>query len=243
MGTIYWNGISSSSVPIVVEHPPKYQIPERDYDTIHIPGRSGDLLIDNGSYKNVDRAYDIAFGSEKKTHSEMAAAVSEWLHSAHGYGRLEDTYEPDYYRIASYQEDLEMENILNHLGRATITFNCMPQRFLKSGELPIIISATNKELMNPTRFDAKPLLNLIGGTGAAKVSINDVSLSIISLDNGLTINCDMGEVYKGTYSRNAMIDWGVNTPHIFPYFKPGINVVKFSGAISKVEVIPKWWTL
>ena len=57
MGIIIFNGRSSKDLGIEVWSPPNYQVPQRDYDTVHIPGRDGDLLIDKESYKNVSRSY------------------------------------------------------------------------------------------------------------------------------------------------------------------------------------------
>ncbi|MEY8515320.1 hypothetical protein AALC25_00060 [Lachnospiraceae bacterium 29-84] len=134
MGIIVFNGKSSKDYGIQVEHPPGYQTPARDYEMIHVPGRNGDILIDNGSFQNVDREYQIAVGSKGEDFTGMANKISEWLHSASGYARLEDSYEPEYYRMASCADGITVENLLRHAGRATLTFNCKPQRFLKSGE-------------------------------------------------------------------------------------------------------------
>ena len=66
MGVIIFNGRSSKDRGIEVWSPPNYQVPQKDYDTIHIPGRDGDLLIDKESYKNVSRSYTVSFGQEGK---------------------------------------------------------------------------------------------------------------------------------------------------------------------------------
>ena len=253
MGTIYWNGIPSSSVSVVVEEPPSYHAAERDYEMTHIPGRSGDFLIDNGSYRNVTRSYKIAFGSIRKTHSEMASAVSEWLHSANGYTRLEDTYEPEYYRLAIYKDDVNLTNILNHLGRATIDFDCMPQRFLKSGERPITFSISPFDsygrftLKNPTSFKSKPLI-IVTGRSAGSLVINGLNLAINmtppehEVYYSITIDSDLCEVYNGQVSYNSFISWP-NRDRTFPVLNPGENDIYFSGGIGTVEVIPRWWTL
>jgi hypothetical protein len=53
--------------------------------------------------------------------------VSAWLHSTSDYARLEDTFEPDIYRLAYYTEETEIENALTEYGRTTILFNCRPR--------------------------------------------------------------------------------------------------------------------
>lgn len=241
MGTIFWNGVPSSSVSVVVEQPPDYRAAERDYGTAHIPGRNGDLLVDYESYKNVIQPYKIAFGSVWKTHSEMAAAVSEWLHSANGYSRLEDTYQPEYYRMAIYKEDLNLTNILNHLGRATINFECMPQRFLKSGERAISFTDKKFVLQNPTSFTSKPIIKVVGNDSGV-ITINGLQLLVRSIDQPVTIDCDLEEAYSGEISHNAFVYWP-NEERVFPKLKPGLNEIEVSEGITKVEVIPRWWII
>lgn len=139
MGVIIFNGIPSTDYKIEVEYFPSYEFPTRDYEKIHVPGRNGDVYIDMDSYSNVSRSYDISFATLKDNqYTKMATGVSEWLHSTNGYVRLEDSYEPEYYRMAVYIEGSSFDNVLNHGGRSTINFDCKPQRFLKIGDQPII---------------------------------------------------------------------------------------------------------
>ena len=102
--------------------------PERDYDIISIPGRSGDIVIDKGSYKNVDKTYYLAMANGKSL-PEMSKTIMNWLLGPSGYVRLEDSYEPGYFRYAMYKGPLSIRNILNRAARAQIIFSCKPQRF------------------------------------------------------------------------------------------------------------------
>lgn len=72
MGVITFNSRLSSTFGIQVEQRPNYELPEKDYEIIHVPGKSGDILIDKGSYKNVDRIYNIAIGSKSREFYSMA---------------------------------------------------------------------------------------------------------------------------------------------------------------------------
>ena len=153
MGVIIFNGLSSIDYGIQVEHPPEYEIPEREYNIISVPGRNGDLVMDNGSYKNVVRSYQISVGSLDKDYVTMANNVAKWLRGTSGYARLEDSYEPAYYKIASYSESNILSNIHQQAGRMTINFNRKPQRFLKSGDLKTIITKTSS-IVNPTDYSS-----------------------------------------------------------------------------------------
>lgn len=219
MGSIVWNGVSSRAIPLVVENPPHYVSAEREYDVQHIPGRNGDLLKKSETFNNVECSFDVAFGSTEKPHSEIASAASEWLRAPNGYARLENSYEPDYYRMAYYQQETDFENVLNCLGHSTISFNCMPQRFLKSGDTLLTFdlktvpagTMTRFRLRNPTSFSSCPLI-YIYGTGGLTINANTVpknagvetpksygQVKVINLDgsaaNRLLIDCERDGYY------------------------------------------------
>jgi len=130
MGLIIFNGVSSKDLNVVVEHPPKYIAPEVEYEVVHVPGRNGDVIIRDKrkTYNNVPREYELAVdatdyyfpNSVKYDYTEKVKRVIQWLNSANGYARLEDTYEPDVYRMAYYQEELSVENLFMQAGRATV---------------------------------------------------------------------------------------------------------------------------
>lgn len=237
MGFIIFNGISSKDYHIQVEHPPGYDTPERDYEVVHVPGRNGDVVIDKGSYQNKDRSYEIAIGSEDRFFPEMANDISEWLHSAVGYARLEDSYEPEYYRMAVYKEETEIENILFHAGRVTVKFNCKPQRFLKAGDMAVKFTSSGI-LKNPTRQIALPIITVYG-SNAGVLTIGEYIVNISNIRDSVVINSEMQDAYNGLTNRNADI---ILTKG-FPKLKKGETEISFSGGITSVEVIPKWWTL
>lgn len=237
MGIIIFNGISSQDFHIQVEHPPEYDAPEKDYDITHVPGRNGDIIIDKGSFKNTTRTYQIAIGSLQKEFAPMANSISEWLHSANNYARLEDTYEPEYYRLALYKDSLAVENILGHAARTKISFSCKPQRFLKHGDYPIK-TTSSVSLHNPTNFKALPIIT-VNGNGGATLRIGDYTVIISNITGSLTINSEIQDIYRGIVNQNfvATLNNG------FPQLVPGDNEISYSGGITSMEVIPKWWTL
>lgn len=242
MGLIIYNGRSSRDFGLEVWQPPDYQIPEKDYETIHVPGRDGDLIIDKDSFKNVSRTYVVSVSKNGKSgFTSMANALSEWLHSASGYARLEDSYEPDYYRLAAYQKSIGIQNIYNLAGYTTIEFNCKPQRFLKSGDKPVRFDSKSRPyLYNPTEFKARPIIQIYGN-GLGDVLIGDYKISVTALDGSVKIDCELMEAYKdGNTNCNRNIQLEKNE---FPKLHPGPNKISFTGGIESLEVIPKWWTI
>ena len=176
---IWWAGISSDEVQVVVEKYPEQNGPEKQYETVQIPGRNGDLLLDNASYSNYEQRYEIYFNANKKKTPTGARRVRAWLLSPKGYQRLEDSYDPDYYRIAYYKGPPEIENAMNLFGRSTITFVCKPQRYRKDGQYPTTFTAAGY-LYNPELFAAQ-------------------------IDGYVVLDSDTQNAYKDTLNKNNTI--------------------------------------
>ena len=234
MGVIIFNNKSSADCRIQVAHPPGYAYPERDYTITHIPGRNGDIIQDNGCYKNVERTYEVSFDVPNEDFATYANAVSAWLHSTTGYARLEDSYEPNYYRMATYQESNIFENLYNQAGTATIVFECKPQRFLKTGDNTITIQ-NSLTIMNPTGFEAYPLFKVTGTSGVLTVNGNSITFS--SIDDFIMLDCELQDAYKENINKNSTISG------TFPVLKTGSNAISWTGDISSVTMKPRWWTI
>lgn len=237
MGIIVYNGISSRSYGILVETEPGYPYPEKDVEMVHVPGRNGDIAIETGSYKNVEVSYNIAAPAVEESYSMVANRVVTWLHSARTYARLEDSYDPDIFRLALYKEEGNFSSIFRKAGRAEIKFDCKPQRFLKSGER-VITTTSSLQLANQTNQDALPII-IVYGTGSGTLTIGSYTINISAINTYTAIDCDTMNCYTGTTNRNNY----VTMPSGFPRLIPGMNNISFSGNVTKIDIKPRWWIL
>jgi len=238
MGVISWNNISSDDLHLIVEHHPYFPIPERKMEIISVPGRSGDIIISQDAYENVVQSYDLAFIGLEETLPVEVRAVMEWLYRPTGYARLEDSYNPDTFRLAYYQGGGDIENRFNTLGRATVQFNCKPQRFLKTGEWPI--SAQNgMKLGNPSICTAKPLI-AIKGTGAATLTVGGNTVSISDIGTEIDLDCESQSAYYGSTNKNNVISLSGS----FPELKEGETTISWTGnGVTEVLITPRWWII
>ena len=242
MGVIIFNNIPSTNYGIFVEKPPVYAFPERDYDVVHVPGRNGDIVVDNGSYKNVARTYELSVGEAESDFTKLASGVSEWLHSVSGYARLEDTYEPDYYRMAYYSAGAEMENLFHQAGKLSVEFTCKPARFLKIGERPVTFTAAGS-LYNPTFQKSFPLIEIVAsGAGTIKMGSQTIAIDGLSSSTTMIIDSELQDVYEkdSALNLNSKVSF---TDGRFPTLSSGLTDISFTGSITSVEVTPRWWIL
>ena len=132
-----FNGKKSSDFNVWCSGDGLYRLPDRDVEYIAVPGRNGDLAVDNGRWKNVSVTYSCFI---PKNFRECYAYLVSWLASQKGYGRLEDARHPEFYWLARMDADVDPKMVVaDDSGTFTLTFNCKPQRFLKSGEIPVEI--------------------------------------------------------------------------------------------------------
>ena len=236
MGIVVFNGISSQDLHIQVQTEPDYDFPEKDYEVTHVPGRNGDIVIDQGSWQNVSRKYNLAMDAVKISYTEVASKLVQWLHSASGYARLEDSYEPDFYRMAMYKDSGSISNIYNKAGQIEVEFTCKPQRYFKSGEVADIFT-TSTEYRNPTDFPAKPLIK-IHGSGSGTVGIGTYTVTINDILDGMIVDSEQQDTYKDQTNCNSRVSIAE-----YPKLISGNNAISFSGGVTSIEIIPRWWTL
>lgn len=218
-----------------------FKSPERDTTKISIPGRNGDLTLDNGRYKNVPVEYP-AFVVKK--FGENVAGLREYLLSLFGYQRLEDTYNTDEYRMAKYSGGFSPK-ALDDLtaGEFKLTFDCMPQRFLKDGENYISVS-NGSVLLNPTRMTAKPLIKMTTGSSVtasapASLSVGGIQVLCTRPTTVIFLDCDLQEAYNDFYTN--MNDKITLVHGVFPTLPAGESGIYIANCT--VEIMPRWWRI
>ncbi len=241
MGNFIFNGISAADMGLVVERIPSQYSPRKRLTSYAIPGRSGALHQWDGSWENFPVSYACWFKASPVGH--QAHKIKQWLHGAPAGARLEDTYDDTVYHLATYAGGAEIENLRDRYGRFTVTFDCDPRAYLKSGDAALNIISSGI-LNNPTSFDAYPLIEVTGSVSGL-VSIGATSLLVrfpgydtqtLRVDTYLREAWDITD--GGETSRN---EWISGTE--LPVIAPGSNQIRISGGIESIRIWPRWWTL
>lgn len=132
MGVVYNGNDLYEDFGIMVDSSQSWEEPERDREFIHVPGRSGDIVLDRGSWMNVEISYNCHIDSGFKTKfGEFVLMLS----SIRGYEILYDDNHPDVYRMAvPLLDELSPETLFtNETADFTLTFNCQPQQYINDG--------------------------------------------------------------------------------------------------------------
>lgn len=229
-----FDGVSSRDFGVFISGTTVFDAAPRSIQTVAVPGRSGTLTLDNGRFENVDLVYPAFIYDQ---FHENIEGLRNFLLSAAGYRRLEDTYNPNTYMMARYVSGLSVETTqIRKQGQFDLTFDRMPQRFLKAGEDPVEFTAAGS-ITNPTRFAAKPLIRVYG-TGT--LGIGSETITITQNPGYIDIDSEMMDAYYGATNCNGYITLSSGE---FPVLEPGSNGVNPGTGITRVSITPRWWIL
>lgn len=228
-----YNGTASDSFNVRVSKYPDYEIPRRKVETVSVPGRSGDLILDTGAYANFKRKYEIYFNAKASGFHPAAHDVAMWLCSISGYARLEDSYDPDIYLMARVVDQERLANWMNYMGRTDVEFDCKPQRWLKTGEEEVSLTS-GTDVTN----DYMPCYPIFKITGNGTLTVNGNAVAVANnLNKTLILDCETQNAYTGSENRNG----DIYITGEFPFLVSGTNEITFNN--SSVSMIPRWWTL
>lgn len=236
-----FNGVSSEDLGLYVGGQNTFGAPQRDVTKVSIPGRNGDLVRDNGRFLNSEISYNIV---AMEDFAETAMDVRNWLMSVKGYARLEDTYHPDHYRMARVSNTISFEtSAYNLTGKAQITFDCKPQKFLKSGEqvhtMAKNASTVIRTVNNPTYFDSRPLIRVYG-SGDGTITVGNQVITLTNIVDYIDIDCETMNCYNGIVNCNSKVTLGAQG---FPVFPPGDTTISMTGGVTRCDVTGRWWEL
>ena len=258
--TFYIDGVDARNFGIYLQKPIEFSEAKPIVEIQSIPGRNGDLVFETGSYEN-RTGIASCFCLQKDVEKAISAA-GRFLMAKHGYRRLETSDDPDHFWLARIENSPRIEQRMRTLAPFEISFDCKPQRFLKSGEEKIVFDSTKwdeqYELYNPFGFSARPLIHVRWNNerDSSLPESDDTNTIMMRFDddNGhvsaihvkkieskdLYIDCDIHEAYNESGNQNRHV-----VSYDFPALQPGKNFIDTLLAfdVERIEITPRWWEL
>lgn len=240
-GNGFWfAGRHTSEFNMYVEKRPAQRTAERKRTAVSVSGRSGDLHYTEDAFKNYQQPYECYFHGPKPMPA-VAHAIKDWLHGDGSYQKLQDAYDPECFRMATFVGPMDIENTLNKYGRCIVVFDCAPQCYLHTGQNAVTFRE-NGVLLNPTFRTAKPLITIYG-TGPGTVTVGGRTVTINELADQLTLDCEMQHAYRKVGDAAPENKNGTIRAVPFPELGPRENLISWTGDITHIEIVPRWWTL
>jgi phage-related protein len=260
------NVLSINGTPVAdiyVDAALSFNKPEKNVETFEIPGRNGDLVVDYGTFRNVVISYPVLL---KNTFADDFGTLVSKLAVLKGYQKIECSNDPNYYRLGRFLvPTAPTAKRLNKDGYFSLSFDCKPQRFLKSGldpwggftyealadensvelmtENSVVIeggTTAQSSLTNPAEFEARPLIKATG-SGMIVIGTQVITITDIGVDKDIYIDSESMECY--TLTAGTPVNAGGNVSFSmldFPVLNAGSNAVTHT---MPIEIIPRWWRL
>jgi phage-related protein len=240
-----FNGVSLSQFAGRITQAPMHTIASRDKSFVKIYGQSGDELVDNGSYNNVNFSLKIGFLPHvaRQTAEQLARAVINWLAPLQsGYYDYTDSYNQGYFTQASLSNFNEIEREMRLYFTATLKFNRVPYWYKISGQTPIEFN--NQTLIeNPEIYPSEPIVTLRISNISSDVNVNfvvnDKSVQVTMGYTGGNYIQYLDGVAKQHYKlqNNNKIYLSSALP---PDLEPGDNIVAVSDSRVTCTIVPNW---
>lgn len=235
MGNFTFNGISANAKGLLVSGVNTMNGAERRVTSVQIPGRSGNIIFDDGAWNNVRLSYPCAI---KGGYAAKAAQIREWLGNlSGGYYRLSDTYNTDEFRLARFAGAFDAESWAAMRGAdCMIEFDCKPQRWLLSGETETSLAAGTRSVTNPTANEAHPLLKVTATASGATIRANGKTMTI-NTTTPIYIDCENMLVYRVSDGANMAGSFSGD----FITLVSGANSIVLTNCSAVIK--PRWYRL
>lgn len=251
MNDIIYNGQSLRDLGYAVKTFPVHTVAERDMEFSSIIGRSGDIIVDNKRFHNVDMNYEInMIDIDRLQNTDVnERRLIDWLMSGDAeYKNFEDSTVPGYFCKAICKNIGEIaRNGLNGYIDTAISFNRQPFWYSKVGQKKQTFEASKTEqtITNPEKFISEPYFKItadLSGIGETSLIVNGEPYTLANSPSYIEIDSEEYNVFQGTVDCNDYAKF-----NYMPFFKPGVNtfaVEAKSSAMQKhilsVEIIPRW---
>lgn len=231
---LIFDDIDLSTYGLYVTDAGIYTAPEPDVSLYDIPGRDGSLVVWNGRYRNVTVRYPcVISGVDFDTNFQH---IRDVLLTRPYYCELKDGFITDRYRMGLYRSGLAPSDLKTwrNAGVLVLEFDCKPQWFLNSGKTITTFSSAGT-LVNPTPYNAKPLLKI---TGNGTTTVNGVEITTAYTSSTIIgIDCESGLIYHDSVNMAPY----VTIDGELPVLAPGNNSIAVSG--TTVSITPRWYVL
>lgn len=226
MGWFRFKGKDSRDFGILISSVPQQTRPERRVEHITIPGRHGDLTEDEETYE----PYTISLECSTRGSDKLDEIVA-WLNGA---GELILFTEPDKVYRASIYNKISIADVIYLYNSFLLQFRVQPFKYSVNafGDGLELTKATT--VFNSGTVYSQPIITVYG-SGDMELVINDTVFPLYGVEESITIDSEMMEVFKETKNQNSK--YGGED---FPKLEVGENIVSWTGNVEKVVIEPRW---
>lgn len=198
------------------------------------------LILDNKNYSN--REFKMKFMIKSKNMTDYNAKYSAFMKAIDtgryvtGVFYFDEDYE--YQLLLQGVQRISETNLVSNMNVFEVTFTGAPFKRLRN-VATVNVGSSTLTLTNPTLFDAKPHIKLVG-SGDIRLFVNDREYLFVNVTGNIELDCALQTVYRMDAGR-AVNENNKMRIGPFPIFKPGANKISVTGGTAIVT--PKWRTV
>ncbi len=229
MYTVRYNGCKCTDVGLKVAKRPNIPIPQKRIIEIIIPGKSGALHVDEGTYEGIEILVEFNFSQPPNEWGVALRKIRKWLHGK-GDGRLifsDD--EQFFYKVSYVRADDDIERKLKRLGYLEAVFVCEPFTYSIEGDTVISIPCV---LQNDGEV-ADPLYQ-ISGEGVCTLTVNGNSVTA-NVGQELIIDTELLIAFRGEAIENTAVTGDLEALRL----QAGENSIEITEGFT-ATVVPRW---
>ena len=217
-----YKGRTSDEMFLKIESGLDFSSPARDINLLAVPGRDGDVVLDNGRYNSVVRTVPCRLFLPENSNIENAVEnIHNWLNVDIGYHDFEWSGDSDFVYKALVHESFNTHRVLNKYGRIVLNFRLHPIKYLRSSLTERSVQ-NNTNIQNPYNIDAKPLIRILG-SGNIIIRVAGQELRLRGIANGGCIVDSETQTITSLDGRMTLFDRMESYP--FPVLRPGNNTI------------------
>lgn len=228
-----FKGVKSSDMGIQHEKMPTRASPAANGQWERAAGRSGRVWLDDESFDNVTVSIECFLPDV-----DRLADVLAWLT---GEGLLIISDEPGMAYDARIVKSFKRSSITQRMygQKFTVVFECQPFKRIYPAHAALTVSTSGTAVYNPGTAYSLPRVK-IAGSGDFSVTIGEETLFFSGVSGGgIIVDSELMDAftYDGALLANDHVS---GTPY---QIRPGSSVVSWiveSGAVSSVEILPRW---
>ncbi len=216
-----FNGINSKDRGIIVNSLPSISKAKRRYEEIEVPGRNGNLYIDDESFEPFEYEITCTMMPEAEIRT-----LSSWLE---GSGKLILSSELDKFYNVFISDQIDYEQVYRVCNKFVVHFKVQPIALSVKEKVLYLNQESSINLKNFT-YNTYPYIK-VEGSGKVTLIINNSEVVINEIQNYIELDCELEEAFKGEMNCNSSIEC-----IDFPKLKPGINTISWLGTVTLLTI-------
>lgn len=224
-GELYFNGNRSLNLNLFLENYPSIPITNEEYEEIQVEGRSGNLIINKGTYP--DKKIPFTFTVLSPQIEIDFERIYEWLTEIEDnrliFGRNDRCYKVKKVIFGNIQKEFRT------IGEFDVTFLCEP--FTEDFDKTVHEITTSGFKINYNGNAPGDTLIKVYGSGNIQLTINSETMQINNVSNYIEIDSELMQVRnqdKTSKDDDASGD--------FILLEKGENVISYTGAVTKIII-------